>query len=163
MFGGFGADFPVLREFANVRRLFKPTGGWDVELIRNSFNEGDADAILSLPMGRNQGQETTLHALWGCRNLKVVSENWVPMAGSSGGNQVQMFDFLVNWFVKWDADIVGLFCVVLWRVWFNRYQVTHGPWQGWVGSTGGGGVGRKLSRRVQIGKPGTWSPISSLV
>ncbi|TXG47166.1 hypothetical protein EZV62_026460 [Acer yangbiense] len=48
------------------------------------------------------------------------------MAGSCGGNQVRLFDFLVSWFVKWDADIVGLFCVVLWRVWFNRNQVTHG-------------------------------------
>ncbi|TXG47174.1 hypothetical protein EZV62_026468 [Acer yangbiense] len=53
------------------------------------------------------------------------------MAGSSGGNQVQLFDFLVSWFVKWDADIVGLFCVVLWRVWnvawrpssYGRYKV----------------------------------------
>ncbi|KAK4857397.1 hypothetical protein QYF36_000008 [Acer negundo] len=48
------------------------------------------------------------------------------MAGPSGGNQVQMFDFMVSWFVKWGADIVGIFCAVLWRVWYNRNQVTHG-------------------------------------
>ncbi|KAK1557870.1 hypothetical protein Q3G72_033456 [Acer saccharum] len=35
-------------------------------------------------------------------------------------------DLLLHCFNKWDGDVVGLFCVVLWRTWFNRNHVVHG-------------------------------------
>ncbi|KAK2662429.1 hypothetical protein Ddye_001003 [Dipteronia dyeriana] len=40
----------MLGENSTVRSLISPTGGWNSELIRVSFVEEEADAILSLPL-----------------------------------------------------------------------------------------------------------------
>ncbi|KAL5550226.1 hypothetical protein UlMin_000402 [Ulmus minor] len=50
----------VLGEFAKVSSLITASGSWDSSIIRESFHEDEAEAILSLPLPRRSTPDTLL-------------------------------------------------------------------------------------------------------
>ena len=41
-------------------------------------------------------------------------------------NQLHLIDYLLDYYDKWGEEVVGLVCVIIWRIWYNRNQVVHG-------------------------------------
>ncbi|KAK3198821.1 hypothetical protein Dsin_022236 [Dipteronia sinensis] len=70
--------------------------------------------------------ETILHALWGCRFLKVARSRWTAVKEDWYKGNSHFFDFILQCFSFLNSDERGLLCVVLWRTWSNRNAVVHG-------------------------------------
>ncbi|KAK3198276.1 hypothetical protein Dsin_021691 [Dipteronia sinensis] len=51
---------PVLDVNAKVDTLMTPSGGWDVNLVRQSFCKEDSDAILGIPLSASQADDVLI-------------------------------------------------------------------------------------------------------
>ncbi|KAK3188720.1 hypothetical protein Dsin_028281 [Dipteronia sinensis] len=104
-----------LGEFATAGQLLSPTGGWDVEIIKNNFNVDDADAFLSLLVGNGSSQDMLLwhYEQSGIYSLKSgyrLGCNMRTLASTSGlGEGVSWWKF------SWKADIPTKVKVFIWK------------------------------------------------
>ncbi|KAK3188605.1 hypothetical protein Dsin_028166 [Dipteronia sinensis] len=77
------------------------------------------------PMCRTVG-ETTLHALWDCKNLKLIRRNWIPYEALFRGTYKNFFDLVLDCSICLREDDLEIFCTIVWRVWFLRNARIHG-------------------------------------
>ncbi|KAK2664406.1 hypothetical protein Ddye_002980 [Dipteronia dyeriana] len=70
--------------------------------------------------------ESTLHALWDCCKLKYARYNWLPKKISVKGKYSNLFDLILDCYASMNGEELGLFCVIMWRVWFLRNSALHG-------------------------------------
>ncbi|KAK3199632.1 hypothetical protein Dsin_023047 [Dipteronia sinensis] len=81
--------------------------------------------ILKCPLCKCK-DETTLHALWGCRFLKVARTRWKAVKEDWYRGKSHFLDFILHCFSYLNSDEMGLLCVILWRTWSIRNSVVHG-------------------------------------
>ncbi|KAK3193730.1 hypothetical protein Dsin_025040 [Dipteronia sinensis] len=66
--------------------------------------------------------ETTLHALWGCRRLKEVTSTLPIDRAKIGGEGMLFFDFILGCLGCLDLAEICLLCVVFWKNWYDENQ-----------------------------------------
>ncbi|KAL5565829.1 hypothetical protein UlMin_028993 [Ulmus minor] len=203
----------VLGEFAKVSSLITASGSWDSSIIRESFHEDEAEAILSLPLPRrstpdtllwhydksghytvrsgywlankgrsvpssstvslnswwkrlwrlrvpakirifiwkafynwipssvnlanhgvpsqkrclicNEANDTTLHALWGCKVLDPLKEMCDSFINFKIPPQCDLKEFLLSANDGLSLDRLEFLCILLWRIWFRRNKWIH--------------------------------------
>ncbi|KAK3224293.1 hypothetical protein Dsin_011318 [Dipteronia sinensis] len=69
--------------------------------------------------------ETTLHALWGCRKLKYVRGEWWPSNKLVIGHYETFIDFIFSSYRLLNGKELQTLCVVFWRVWCLRNAFIH--------------------------------------
>ncbi|TXG65923.1 hypothetical protein EZV62_007198 [Acer yangbiense] len=137
---------PVFDENSTVDLLLRDRGSWDIPLVRQSFFEEEAEAILSLPLS-NSGlddsflwhfgkfgdysvksgywNESVLHALWQCPSLKGLRYNTcISFLGKSWGS-ASFFDFVLACKDNVSLPDIELLCGMWWRIWYRRNQLVH--------------------------------------
>ncbi|KAL5554075.1 hypothetical protein UlMin_041476 [Ulmus minor] len=203
----------VLGEFAKVSSLITASGSWDPSIIRDSFYEDEAEAILSLPLPRrttpdslrwhydksghftvrsgywlatkcrgvpssstvslnswwkrfwrlrvpakirvfiwkafhnwipssinlanhgvpcqkrclicNEANDTTLHALWGCKVLDSLKEMCDSFINFKLPPQCDLKEFLLSANDRLSLEHLEFLCILLWRIWFRRNKWIH--------------------------------------
>ncbi|KAL5549576.1 hypothetical protein UlMin_004807, partial [Ulmus minor] len=184
----------VLGEFAKVSSLITASGSWDTSIIRESFHEDEAEAILSIPLPRrttpdtllwhydksghytvrsgywlankcrsvpssstislnawwkrfwrlrvpakirvfiwkafynwipSSANDTTLHALWGCKVLDSLKEMCDSFINFKIPPQCDLKEFLLSANDELSLENLEFLCILLWRIWFRRNKWIH--------------------------------------
>ncbi|KAK2659499.1 hypothetical protein Ddye_006032, partial [Dipteronia dyeriana] len=69
--------------------------------------------------------ESTLHALWDCPKLKNARAEWIPARMKVRGNLADFFDLMLVCSTSMTDDKLGLFCIIVWKIWFLRNSLLH--------------------------------------
>ncbi|KAK3192915.1 hypothetical protein Dsin_024225 [Dipteronia sinensis] len=69
--------------------------------------------------------ETTMHALWECKKLNHVRNEWYHLQPVVRRNPASFLDFVIDLFSVASEKDKELFCVLVWRVWGCRNVVLH--------------------------------------
>ncbi|KAL5570726.1 hypothetical protein UlMin_020323 [Ulmus minor] len=73
----------------------------------------------------NETDDTTLHALWGCKaldSLKVMCESFIHFKLPP---QCDLKEFLLSAFDNLSLENLEFLCILLWRIWFRRNKWIH--------------------------------------
>ncbi|KAK3222245.1 hypothetical protein Dsin_009270 [Dipteronia sinensis] len=70
--------------------------------------------------------ESTIHALWDCKNLKAARSSWLPDKVAFKGLYFCFLNFIIYPVSSLNSEEFELFCTILWRVWCNRNAGLHG-------------------------------------
>jgi ribonuclease HI len=106
-------------------RIFVWRACWDWIPTLSNLERRHIQVINRCPMCNELG-ESILHALWGCRKLKFVRNEWLPPAVLVNDQIFGFLDFMLECFSLLKKAELELFCVIIWRLWFLRNSVVHG-------------------------------------
>ncbi|KAK3212444.1 hypothetical protein Dsin_017150 [Dipteronia sinensis] len=110
---------PIGDENALVSHLITPSGGWNIEKIRNNFSVEDVEAVLSIPLSRSSWKDSIIwhydqKGIYTVKNGYWVgrSQNSDPESSGEGG-----VASIINAFWKglWKIPIPGKIKLFMWR------------------------------------------------
>ncbi|KAL5546838.1 hypothetical protein UlMin_006525 [Ulmus minor] len=108
----------VLSNFDKVSSLITVMGSWDSTLIRASFHEDEADAILSLPLPRRSIPDTVLWHYDKSGHYTVRSGYWLATKCKSVSSSSVLS--LNSWWKRfWRLRIPSKIRVFLWKAYHN--------------------------------------------
>ncbi|KAL5562562.1 hypothetical protein UlMin_032309 [Ulmus minor] len=73
----------------------------------------------------NEADDTTLHALWGCRALKSLKVMCVSLTHFKLPPQCDFKEFLLSANDGLSQDNLEFLCILLWRIWYRRNKWIH--------------------------------------
>ncbi|KAK1578967.1 hypothetical protein Q3G72_034596 [Acer saccharum] len=73
----------------------------------------------------NTSMETTLHALWDCKKLKHIRNEWSHLKAANAGNHASFLDLVIYWFSVVNKEDKKLFCVLVWKIWGCPNALLH--------------------------------------
>ncbi|KAK0572530.1 hypothetical protein LWI29_033001 [Acer saccharum] len=69
--------------------------------------------------------ETTMHALWDCKKLRHIQNEWSHLKAATTGNHANFMDLVIHWFSVVNEEDKMLFCVLVWRIWGCHNDLLH--------------------------------------
>ncbi|KAL5568003.1 hypothetical protein UlMin_024578 [Ulmus minor] len=108
----------VLGEFAKVSSLITASGSWDSSIIRESFHEDEAEAILSLPLPRRSTPDTLLWHYDKSGHYTVRSGYWLANKGRSVPSSSTVS--LNSWWKRlWRLRVPAKIRIFIWKAFYN--------------------------------------------
>ncbi|KAL5552091.1 hypothetical protein UlMin_002267 [Ulmus minor] len=108
----------VLGKFDKVSSLITASGSWDSSLIRNSFHEDEAEAILSLPLPRRSTPDTLLWHYDKSGHYTVRSGYW--LANKCRSVPSSSTTSLSSWWKRfWRLRVPSKIRVFIWKAFHN--------------------------------------------
>ncbi|KAL5547561.1 hypothetical protein UlMin_002792 [Ulmus minor] len=117
--GVFKVSSPrVLGKFDKVSSLITASGSWDSSLIRESFHEDEAEAILSLPLPRRTTSDTLLWHYDKSGHYTVRSGYWLANQCRSVPSSSTIS--LNSWWKRfWKLRVPSKIRVFIWKAFYN--------------------------------------------
>ncbi|KAK2636475.1 hypothetical protein Ddye_031267 [Dipteronia dyeriana] len=120
----------VLGEHSTVRSLFTPFGCWNNQLIRAFISSEEVEAILSLPRGFSNVEDTILwhydkNGCYSVRSGYKLGRMLLSRDVPSGSNNVEWWKSLWKLQLLHKKKELELGCVIFRRVWIWHNQCIH--------------------------------------
>ncbi|KAI9162186.1 hypothetical protein LWI28_024695 [Acer negundo] len=110
---------PKLDTEATVDQLFTPSGEWNVNLIKVSFLPVEANAILSIPIGRSLMEDTTLWHYEGNGVYSVKSGYWLGNHIDDRSSSSSSANINSWWPFFWKLNIPLKVKIMIWKYCFD--------------------------------------------
>ncbi|KAK2650454.1 hypothetical protein Ddye_017943 [Dipteronia dyeriana] len=73
----------------------------------------------------NKVDEIMIHSLWECQKWKYARLEWLSKNALRQRNHTNFVDLIIDCAFNSNADVLKLFCVITWRLWFLRNSFVH--------------------------------------
>ncbi|KAK3198465.1 hypothetical protein Dsin_021880 [Dipteronia sinensis] len=97
--------------------IWKACNDWIPSMANLTRRKIRVDDICPICKKEN---ETTIHALWECKNLKFVRQKWVPRNIDVTRRYSNFLELMTNVASKLSFEHLDLLCTIFWRVWYIR-------------------------------------------